>query len=1044
MEYIENMSNKKTPFKKQKTITREISPVSNQRERILNKESSLYYEKSISDDILEVLLGTSHLSWTKIEALLDQIYPALVSYGYKNIAGIKELMDKKGVSPNQITNFKTFEEKFPLTTISEILDIGYDKFKINNTRLLLSAHADFEQIGSITLSERKKKFRKSFNLNINKADARAATIAMASQLRKEENIPQNFLINQKKGDNLANSMLSHVIVPALEVVGAKCHWLEKEQKVKKNSGLIQSSIELSIDENISLDNFSLLIDTTDNEKKKNMFSPGAYASKFSVFPHFGLDLPFPSFTRVTNRVGQITRKEDGTPQEDQRGLIIFDRLFSAYEIPTSWSILVQNLRKAIYILIGKEEIYIEDVKELCFFTSDEETIQEKFEQILKEAEIDREAILTQEDLWYMYCLTLNKYYKTSIRIGFPQTFLLKLSLDSGAELKKSQRFSHCIPVDLEPQGLFVPGRSLKIKHEEVPYLKNIVGGINDFPHAKKSLIRKRVRSPIKENGEDNYLYDLPIINPQDFKQMLDLANKYATEKKNNFSQVTFTDVLFILKKLFKEITREYHAYIENQPSMIGLLQEKTQLPINELKNLIKKIENDFLAEEGLGLKKILYSALINGNANYNTLPNEQIEQAIGVMKTKEVKSPSFMVTPGNIALYDSFFIMAQVLLASLSNSKDKRLSLVVRPSQSDIAFNYLAYTINKITKEYDAENKKGLRSIIQKAYWDPRYDPDFLKQAIKKVESGIYYGTAETYREVLYHAIIESVDTTPKERTFLDKLAKMHQFKPEFIDEIKVGEISTLKVKNIQKKFKDHKIYTETISALVLFENVENKDKLISNLITQIIGLKGADCTKPKVIFLKRAESMSFINQFKKEASKLHAGDTRNFKTDLSQYDPIILENANKSIKSRKNIAVVKARDVLTEEGLPLGIDPNKGYTGIIFTTFQANEIINSPRDIKFLSKEIALPWINFVIYDTKEEVLTILEEIRGIYKKSSGYPRFLYLSSLGDLNQVEWLENKVKEKELADLFKKKQEAFQKFTYYRPHQGDFFINKFLN
>ena len=94
---------------------------------------------------------------------------------------------------------------------------------------------------------------------------------------------------------------------------------------------------------------------------------------------------------------------------------------------------------------------------------------------------------------------------------------------------------------------------------------------------------------------------------------------------------------------------------------------------------------------------------------------------------------------------------------------------------------------------------------------------------------------------------------------------------------------------------------------------------------------------------------------------------------------------------------------------------------------------------LKHLSSDLPLPWLNVIIYDTIEEAIRSMQSVLGKYTKRSNYPRYLYVAAMGGQLAVD-LEARLRQMQIVDLFKKEEEAYQQFLFYRPHQGSFFIN----
>jgi hypothetical protein len=773
-----------------------------------------------------------------------------------------------------------------------------------------------------------------------------------------------------------------------------------------------------------------------------------------LYPILGFNSPLFGLFRVVDSNNQIPRGKNGELSTSDRGIVVVDRFISAYEIPNEWTLL-KDIFGHLFDLIR-----FGDLKEVPLRVINQ-SLGDHIYNLFRGTDIGKAFIakksIEEKHFSDIYALILNRYFENSIRLGMPSSsWMLKVRLPFAGKLDAFGILRSNIPLESGREG-YVLSKSWKVKYspEEMPFTNfNIIGSTEEVPKLVSSNIRNRVLDSLRGKdlfGPDNpgYIYSIAVISPKEFFSMISAARSYSIKLPK--LRMTFQEIVDILSQLHIFIEEELDKSNKDDASIITLFALKTGIPLSEISEMVKRAKEDFIDNQGIGLKKILYSAFINPQVDFDTLPTKQLEDGLKVLQEKEPFSPAFMVSPGNITLYDSFYLFAQLLFPTLTNQDKNTFTIYIRPSESDITFNFLVFKFFEIALQVDPKNEKGLQTLIQKAYWDPRYDEDFLSVGMENAEVGMYYGTAKTYTEARFRAAISRARKANFIQNDIDNLLEVAgdkniQYNNIALEKASKEGIDSRLIQFVSEFINNHKLYPETLNATIIMPDSDISQELIEGILTQTISLRGADCTNTSKVWVPKTIFKKFMESFELEAGKIYFGDIFDPKTKLAQYDTDFLKTTKGIIYSedrQKDTKVIPPTNVKNGKQAEIPIDPNKNYTGVIVTEIEAESLISGDpidRDtyLRHLAGDLPLPWINFIIYDTLDQAEQTMKNILSVYSRRTGYPRYLYVALLGNPEQVESFQISIED--LTDLIKTGEEAFKQFTYYRPHQGSFFIN----
>lgn len=118
---------------------------------------------------------------------------------------------------------------------------------------------------------------------------------------------------------------------------------------------------------------------------------------------------------------------------------------------------------------------------------------------------------------------------------------------------------------------------------------------------------------------------------------------------------------------------------------------------------------------------------------------------------RAILSPYFIVTAGNFEAYESFFLIAQTILAGTH--------LIIRPSAYDLATHII----------FNIISRKELADLGQKLTWDSATHPDLIKHLVRFAPGVSIFGSSDQIRSMLKTNIREQYpDGHLQERTIED------------------------------------------------------------------------------------------------------------------------------------------------------------------------------------------------------------------------------------------------------------------------------------
>lgn len=1035
-------------------------------------DPQIYFPIELSNKLIEAFFEPTQPSWHQYERFLDEIVPLLVAFGYARIPGIRKTMEAHHVSPGDIVDFASYEAIFPEISLHDIHAVGKEQFELNCNEHVNYLSRQYSQQCILFLKaylEDTKRAKSNIQLPVTftQADYNASALALSAHLRWHANKTQDILINQNITDNKAGYILQKIIMPALSLNGIRYHLINGAKNFKKLSKKTQTvfwpgSQYQAADLDMRV--FEQVFCVNEAPAGIDSLYLGNFEKCYGLFPNICHRLPIPYFFRQVDENGRTFRSPSQSPDFKMRGRLMIDRFFSAYEQPSSLALL----RKALQIII--DQCYATGIKTISPLQYWEENLGSDFLfradylKIAAMAEKNGDEQFTLPDLRKLLNTVLVAYFKTSIRLGIPAgTWLLKIALPVGCNFDSHGCIHNSIALMPGKKG-YITGKEWDVKYppEQTPYTdyslvavspgKEKTGYISTLPCAVRKRITNALNGKKTIGPENGFLLSAGIASPLDFYAILESAEKISQRAMTDAGP-TLDDILYIIARLQESIEAELSLMQEGKPSMIKIFVEKTRIPLSEVKRLIHRAREDFVSDNGLGVKKLIFAAFIDPEADINSLTKEDFDRGVQAISGFKVKSPAFMVTPGNITLYDSVFLFANILLVCLADQTEKKFTMYIRPSESDITFNFLVYKYIDIAREIDPDNKKGLRNLFQKAYWDPRYDKDFLVKAMSKAAVGIYYGTAKTYTRARFEAALMAAERlnigTRSTREALLSIASRKPIDFQAIDPDFAGAkgLDGSLVGYVNDFLKDHFIFPETLNANIVHSYSGNIEQCATSILEQTINLRGADCTNVSKLWLHRSQYNQFMTAFREKAQRLTCGDVLNSRTRLAQYDTDFLKGTESIVSSREDTDFITPLDANTGEKLKNAIVPSKNITGVIVTEIEVESLLGGePLDrdtlLKHLAGEVPLPWLNVVIYDYNEQLYESMTRVLEKYRQRSGYPRYLYIGIMG--NSDSQLVNHFRESKMTDLIKTGAEADRQFNYYRPHQGNFFVRALLS
>lgn len=1031
--------------------------------------SDLLFPKGLSDRILETLLSPHAPTWLETIDLLDAIIPHVVRAGYRLCTGIKQRFDEVGLLPAQIVDFSSYEELFPHTTPIEMIEAGENKFEpIVSVNQQLVNSDDYEILAEHIITQKVQRKNRVFKVKIAKADALASALTLAGQFRREGLLSgSRLLVNQRhENDSIETILLNHVIKPALQLAGIHPQRVDAYEGASGDyAQLLLPPDKKQVTTIADISSFDLVVQVGERKAHDNAIYLGDYNSEFGVFPNLGFRMPIPGLVRIIDSYGKIPLEATGEPNLNKRGRLVIDRLFSAYELPTAWTALRDALEQSLshFILSGGKKVALHSTWQSLM--GDEYIFRDQYYLACREASLDPIGDFVYDDILQLQSVVLNHYARTSVRLGVPSsTWLLKVGFPLAGQLTSDGALEATIPLSADTTAPYTVGKELRVKFpaDVTPYTSfNQIGlpegGGYTLPKLVASPVAKRIDNVLKGRNlfgpsEHGYTLTTSIVSPGDFDNMLAAASFY--KRVSPVEETTFSDLLGILSRMMRLVEEETMRAVQGEASMVAVFADKTRIPIAEIISMVERAAKDFIANGGRGLKEIAYAAMVDSSADVRNMNEVQLERGLQAIALHKTLTPTFMVTPGNITLYDSIMLMGQILLATLADQSETGFTMYIRPSESDVTFNFLLHHYHEIAAYIDPENRKGLRTLFQKAYWDPRYDQSFLRQAMRKAGAGIYYGTAKTYMEARFMAATDcaldegfAIDEVENLRAFADR--KQIAYHARVLDLAAEEGLDPALIAFVDDFIARHKLYPETLNAIILLPDIAPADlrACVSSIIDQVVSMRGSDCTNANKVWVPRCCYEEFLDLLEEEASGLAYGNVLNPQTRLAQYETDYLKGTASIVASDEETRIITPVEVETGNQPWEPINPRENYTGMIVTELDAHMLLHGdPVDtetyLAHLAKELPLPWLSVVAYDDLDQVLETMERVLAIYSKRSGYPRYLYVAAFGEGSVVPF-EEEVRRRGLTDLFKKGEEAFRQFLYYRPHQGSFFINDLL-
>jgi acyl-CoA reductase-like NAD-dependent aldehyde dehydrogenase len=104
---------------------------------------------------------------------------------------------------------------------------------------------------------------------------------------------------------------------------------------------------------------------------------------------------------------------------------------------------------------------------------------------------------------------------------------------------------------------------------------------------------------------------------------------------------------------------------------------------------------------------------------------------------RQVLSPYALITAGNFEAYESFYLLAQTILAGAH--------FIVRPSTYDIATHII----------FDLMAEAGLSSLGQKLTWDATRQPHLIRHLLRFVRGASIFGSDEAIQKMLVTSVLE-------------------------------------------------------------------------------------------------------------------------------------------------------------------------------------------------------------------------------------------------------------------------------------------------
>ncbi|MCA9486652.1 hypothetical protein H6501_02180 [Candidatus Woesearchaeota archaeon] len=772
--------------------------------------------------------------------------------------------------------------------------------------------------------------------------------------------------------------------------------LKQEEKINsKEPRRIYISKEDVIAENISLlsivSSFSLL----DLQQKSNedfyteisSFSglfPLAYKNSVSFFPHL---------IYAIDRDGRLTW---------ENGTLVLNTFFSVKEKAFGkFSILKSQLE---LIMNNKEEYE----QEWNFFPKE---LRKRMEKILGK-KIPLELTLEQ-----FYREVLEQYLKKELSVSVPKgSIFLKFALPVTAHLTKKGDILDIEKIPnthaLEKGKIFILRHLHNPVEYELPFLKNIVcSGKIDSP--VKLRTRDIFEGKKKDSEEKCYLYEQSSISKKD----LDKALIWDKERETPTELLTIRQISDLLQVLIKKL--------EKDRTFQEIFSKKSGFPIREVREEIKKTKS-FISETNLT------SLFLK---SFEEFGDET--QRFKKLKSLSPLSPFFITTAGNINFLDWFKIFAELLLSSLCG---KKITFVIRPSESDILSSYCLYYLQESAKKAKIDYlKTGLLEMFERTFWNPNTH-NYALDIFSRTKGSISFGTARTFSSSRLEAVlklltensfpqneikkIEEVFTNEKNSKNMiifneEKVLELYS-KRQISEEIKTFILTFLK-RNI--------LYQETLSCGIVTEDEKNNLRdIASQCVEKCYRLHATDCLSLQTLFVHKNFSEELIKEIRRKAESLLCTTLLDEKNQLPFYEKDILKSFFTKSKKLKIQTILPRKETGEVWSFDELIENNSiGISYSFLRNVQEQEFKTS---ITFKKK---VPYLAIIEYGSKEELFSYLQKNLSIYREETGYERYTYIALFGD--KLEFSEKE----ELSKISDKLTQGTLCFNPIEPHNSRFFL-----
>lgn len=353
---------------------------------------------------------------------------------------------------------------------------------------------------------------------------------------------------------------------------------------------------------------------------------------------------------------------------------------------------------------------------------------------------------------------------------------------------------------------------------------------------------------------------------------------------------SFAELVQIMKQLHGKLLEEHGK----EQSAFTISSQISGTPILDSKQKLERIHLLF-ENDGFELVKIAYRQLVDEEYVFESYSPEyvaELRQKLDASRgIKQPLSPALLVTPGNAHIFDLFILFYHILLARFISGK-ANLSLLVKPSESDVLFPKLVHDFYEIVAEKQLE-KTGLAHLFQIIYFDPHIYPKFVSDIVQVTNAGMYFGRARSFWSSLtsaFSAEIVSDFSKDELRDFKKKLASCK-------DNLKLLLDSKLLDGKLQNRLADflsaHHVFHETLNAVCILPNSFRTDGKLDetvvetyaqSFVEQVVSGGAKDCTNINNLLVPLDVYDKFRNAFVKHAKQLVAGSVLDSQVTLPSY----------------------------------------------------------------------------------------------------------------------------------------------------------------